>query len=111
MSEQLVIAGVRVSPSHVHVSRGRKYQDDRHWVLTTRRGGVIAVFPAEKALDEWWEAFQRSQSRTPRPLLPGRPPPRRTPLPREVRTPSGGKVVDPLRPWSEEFDMPEFDAE
>jgi hypothetical protein len=127
----LVIAGITVDAAYRTMARGRKYQNDAHWCLTTKRGHVIAKFPSEEALERWWADFQRGQSREPAPLVEGRyvaptrerhfaPPrdqggrvkylPQRSPG-EYSSYPSNGGAVDPLKPWSNEFDMPEFDAE
>ena len=72
MSKPLVIAGITVDAAYRTVARGRKYRKDAHWCLTTKRGHIIANFPSEAALEQWWADFQRSQSREPTPLAEGR---------------------------------------
>lgn len=68
----VTIANVFVPASLVDVAVGRKYKEGNRWVLTSKRGRIIARFSTEGDLERWWAAFQKSRGRAPRALGPGR---------------------------------------
>jgi hypothetical protein len=115
------------------VRHGRKYQrTDGRWVLTTKKGFPIKDFSTESELDSWWRTFQTGQGRPPLPLDNGKAPERRKKrwikggaptkvseqlnqiMEKGIVTPphsSGTCGEDFLKPWSEKYDMPEYDLE
>jgi hypothetical protein len=106
------------------VRRGRKYQEkDGSWVLTSKRGTEIARFATEVELDAYWQKLQFSQGRQPEPLVQGKAPTRGAVPARRKRRgvaprTSGGNGAlgsrsgsDFLKPWSDEYGMPEYDLE
>jgi hypothetical protein len=101
------------------VRHGRKYRDGSKWVLTTKKGVNIKTFDDEAALDQWWKDFQQSQKRNPLPLIIGtakndrakRKKGRKAHSKCYAGTPMGKAPSDPKRPWSEKYDMPEYDFE
>ena len=112
-----MILGVRVPSSFENVRWGCKFHDGKDWILTTRRGYVIAKFPSESKLDEWWVEFQRQAGRSPEQLTKGSPQPKR--LHKAAKTVGGSHATsstnasngDYMRPWSERYGMPEYDLE
>jgi hypothetical protein len=70
----VTIANVFVPASLADVAVGMKYTEGGRWILTSKRGCVIAKFPTEGDLDRWWAAFQKSRGRAPRALRLGRAP-------------------------------------
>ncbi len=115
------------------VRHRRKYQNtDGRWVLTTKKGVLIRDFSTEVELDLWWQTFQTYQGRKPLPLSNGNATEREKKrrilggkerrvaeelnqiMERGVITPphsSGTGGEDFLKPWSDKYDMPEYDLE
>jgi len=88
-AKAVTVAGVFVPASLADVAVGRKYDQGRCWVLTSKKGRTIATFSTEDDLDRWWATFQRIRGRTPRPLRLGRAPVKkenrfREPLPQKT---------------------------
>jgi hypothetical protein len=105
----IVIAGISIPRNLVAVVHGRKYRETNgHWVLATRGGTIIATFSTEAELDSWWKTFQLGQGRQPEELTRGKP---RVQKPRVLRDAERPRPWDPLKPWSEKYDMPEYDLE
>lgn len=69
-STKVTIAGVMIPRALANVSHGRKYREGNAWILSSRRGIIIASFPCEEQLDRWWVMFQARRGRKPRPLNP-----------------------------------------
>ncbi len=114
-NNRVEINGVFVDRSLLRVSTGRKYEENGQWVLTTRRGVLIATFPSEEALEVWWASFQADHRRVVGKLLLGeyQAPNRRSP---RRRTKGGGRLPgssasDYLKPWNSRYGMPEIDLE
>ncbi len=114
-NNKVEINGVLVDRSLFVVSTGRKYQENGQWLLTTRRGVLIATFPSEEALEGWWASFQADQRRVVGKLSLGKyKPPNRHASRR--RTKGGGRLPgssasDYLKPWNSRYGMPEIDLE
>ena len=83
----------------------------------TRRGHVIAKFPSESKLDEWWVEFHRQAGRSPEQLAKGSPQPNRPDATAKragsnhTTSSSRGSGGDYMRPWSDKYGMPEYDLE
>ncbi len=111
-SSTVAIGGISIQASFLSVTRARKYVEaDGHWVIATKRGTRIATFPTENELDSWWHAFQTGQGRKPRTLAQGKAPARSKNG--RIRRGLESKPIGPdyLKPWSKEYDMPEYDLE
>src|SRR5579872_2418099 len=109
---------IRIPRRLLTVTHGRKFKAaTKHWILATRSGEVIAQFQTARALNVWWKAFQRSQGRTPKPLIVGPAPPHHPKNRRKVKeirktsTVTGSDYLKPLKPWNDEYQMPEYDLD
>ena len=123
MNGSVVVDGVTVSRTLSCVKHARKYVgSDGHWVLATRRGIVIAMFLTEARLDAWWQMFQVAQGREANQLVNGKPTPstrhgkrgkHRGPRFDNSKKQGLGNRVGPdyLKPWSKQYNMPEYDFE
>lgn len=106
-----VINGVSIATALLGIVHARKYAEkDGRWTLATKRGIVIAVFVSEAALDSWWQVFQTGQGRQPRRLIEGK-----APEPSKASGRKDGSIFeagrDYLKPWSKDYNMPEYDLE
>ena len=96
-----------------NVRHVRKFFEAGKWVLTTRKGIELGVFDSEAALDEAWGQCQKSRNLEQIPATDRGP---STPSPRTRRLGKKGCSMpvagfDPKRPWSDQYDMPEYDFE
>lgn len=94
----ITIANVFLPASLADVVVGRKYKAGNCWVLTSRRGRIIARFATEGDLERWWAAFHKSRGRAPRALRLGRAPirePERSARPLPQRNASVDCVCNP----------------
>ena len=101
-----------------NVANGWKYFENGEWILATKMGRVIATFCSEADLDDWWKDFQENQGRKPKPLNSMKLRSRNNSMKRrrrkllaQDRKLRERPASDPLKPWSEEYDMPEYDLE
>jgi hypothetical protein len=124
MAEYVVIGGVKVNSCHLNVKRIFKFQEGNVWILSTKGGTRIVGFYSEAELDAWWLTFQQSSPRIQRQLVLQEPKPRHGLKPgqarRKNRPPKNNvprsrtftnQLLDPLKPWSDKYNMPEFDAD
>ena len=104
---------VTIPESMANIAHGRKYEEEGRWILASKRGVPIAAFLTEDVLDEWWKLFQQGLGRIPHPLIVGRFMPQRTRCQKGKRrsTPDNQRSGDYLKPWSDKYDMPEYDLE
>jgi len=121
--EMTTIKGVSVPRPYLGLMNAYKCCIETVWFIVAPRGYLLARFSTEEDLERWWKEFQFSQGRSPRGLILLKFAKRRS------EKPDDGTVVrkqwycgigvsaenkptsDPLKPWSEKYDMPEFDAE
>lgn len=104
------IAGIYVREDLLSVDQGVKFRTDKGWYLrAVPRGNSFGRFETEEELDRWWEQFQLSQGRTPKPLATG--PATSSQLAKTQRTARKKRTGDYLHPHSEKYDMPEYDLE
>jgi hypothetical protein len=108
------IAGVLIPSSLLGVVRARKsIETDGHWVLSTRKGTVIATFATQDDLDSWWKDFQSSQGRVATQVTVEGISKLRARRRRPKRQPAENTnmQLDYLKPLSAEYNMPEYDLE
>lgn len=108
MANTTTVCGIQIPAHFVSIKRARMYKLGSKWILATRKGARVASFMSEDALVAWWRAFHKSQGRSPPPLVVGAPR-IKSKGSTSPMSPSGPK--DPARPWSEKYDMPEWDYE
>ncbi len=87
-----------------------KYCDGEKWVLTTDNGIGVAVFNSEADLDHWWKKLTGRKGRTLTSVQKVKPPDVDFSK-QSSESPAGMSTSDPLRPMSENYDMPEYDFE
>jgi hypothetical protein len=113
------IAGVPVPNKFLGLANAVKLKTEHDWTIVTRRGVLIARFPAEEALERWWRDFQTKQGRAAKELaltvvlkqqdrVKGK---KRRRVKSQPAFEDRQSQSDPLKPWSKEYDMPEYDAE
>jgi hypothetical protein len=127
-SNVIVIDGISLSKDLATWTTGHKWLENGRWLISTKAGRIVGEFPTEAALDAWWRRFNESRGRTPKPLLPRnsdaaaqsrsarskrKKPKRFSPAPPNgtLATFTPNALNGPLKPWSEKYDMPEFDCE
>ena len=102
----------RLPPGFENVRHVRKFVEAGKWILTTKKGVRLGVFDSEAALDEAWRQCQQNRNLQP-PLAKGRK--RSSPSLKTRRIGELGSMpiagFDPKRPWSDRYDMPEYDFE
>jgi hypothetical protein len=113
--KRVVIAGVEVSSEFLHVLRVKKRRVRATWLLETLKGKLIAKFSSEMRLTLWWSEFEAWQSREA--AAAKEKTSKGVKRKADVRTrqscqsPALRDPSDPLRPWSDKYDMPEYDLE
>jgi hypothetical protein len=114
----------------------RKFRERAKWVLSNMGGSIFATFDSEAELDGWWNDFQirirlntqntmiqrNQRNRKKRrklkkhkelKLVSGPPPARQQDTTQEGGATRINQSIpnDPMKPISEKYDMPEYDAE
>ncbi|WZP00633.1 hypothetical protein EP7_002282 [Isosphaeraceae bacterium EP7] len=72
IASELTFLGITVPNALRGVAYARKYQSEKSWTLTTKKGCIIGSFVSELELENWWKLFQETQGRIAHPLINAR---------------------------------------